>query len=151
MVRSGRAFQAGDRDEGMALYQRGLREMDAAVELAPGNPGVRIPRGAVLFGMAPFVPEPAKSTLVRRAVDDYEVTLAAQQSYFGELTLHAREQLLYGLTDGFAMLGEPDKARRYFERMLVDAQGSELLSRAQARSVGKPVEGPTPCEHCHAR
>jgi len=149
--RSAQAFAKGDRDTGMALYMKGLAEMDRAVALAPQSPGVRIPRGAVMLGMAPHVPEPERTKLAERGVADYETTLAAQQSYFTTLTLHSREQLLYGLTDGYAMLGQTDKARTTYERMRRDAAGSELLSRAAERAAGHEVAGQAPCEQCHAR
>lgn len=149
--RSAQAFAKGDRDTGMALYTKGVAEMDRAVMLAPQSPGVRIPRGAVMLAMAPHVPEPERTKLAERGVSDYETTLAAQASYFTTLTLHSREQLLYGLTDGYAMLGETDKARTTYERMRHDAAGSELLSRAAERAAGHEVAGQAPCEQCHAR
>jgi hypothetical protein len=145
------AFRDGDTKTGLELYTKGLAEMDAAVALAPDKVGVRIPRGAVTLAMAPFTPEPAKHDLLERGLADYEVTLAQQQSYFGKLTLHAREQLLYGLTDGYAMLGDGAKAEQYYERMQHDAAGSTLLPRAAARVKGEQVAGPTPCEQCHHR
>lgn len=150
-ARSSQAFQRGDRDTGMALYTKGTAEMDRAVSLAPDSPGVRIPRGAVYLVMARFVPEPEHTKLAERGVSDYEATLAAQQAYFSTLSLHAREQLLYGLTDGYAMLGQTDKARATFERMRHDAAGSDLLTRAGERAAGHAVNGDTPCEQCHAR
>jgi hypothetical protein len=150
-ARSREAFQRGDRDAGIALYTKALGEMDHAVELAPQSVGVRIPRGAVYLAMAPHVPEPERAKLAERGVSDYEATLAAQASYFGTLPLHSREQLLYGLTDGYAMLGETDKARATYERMQHDAAGSELLPRAAERAAGHEVAGTAPCEQCHAR
>ena len=147
--RSGQAFAKGDRDTGMALYMKGLAEMDRAVTLAPQSPGVRIPRGAVMLAMAPHVPEPERTKLAERGIADYEATLAAQQSYFSKLTLHSREQLLYGLTNGYAMLGDTDKARATYERMRHDAAGSELLPRAAERAAGHQVAGDAPCEQCH--
>jgi hypothetical protein len=150
-ARSREAFQRGDRDAGMALYTKALGEMDHAVELAPQSVGVRIPRGAVYLAMAPHVPEPERDKLATRGVSDYEATLAAQASYFSTLPLHSREQLLYGLTDGYAMLGQTDKARATYERMQHDAAGSELLPRAAERAAGHEVAGNAPCEQCHAR
>jgi len=151
MARASLAFRAGDRGNGVKLYQQGLAEMDRAVALAPSNIGVRIPRGAVLLVVAGYVPEPEKTRLVTRGASDYEVGLAGQEAYFGKLTLHAREQLLYGLTDAFATLGDQRKASAYYQRMMTDAAGSELLARAKARAAGEPVSGPTPCAECHAR
>ena len=77
--------------------------------------------------------------------------LTEQAPYFATLSLHAREQLLYGLTDGYAMLGQTDKARATYERMQHDAAGSELLPRAAERAAGHTVAGDAPCEQCHAR
>jgi hypothetical protein len=145
------AFRTGDMKTGLALWTQGLTEMDRAVALAPNRVGVRIPRGAVLFATAPHVPEPQRTQLVRNALADYEATLAVQEPYFTQLTLHSREQLLYGLTDGYAMLGDLAKAQATFTRMQRDAAGSEILARAEARSRGDAVEGQTPCEQCHAR
>jgi tetratricopeptide (TPR) repeat protein len=149
--RASMAFRSGDSATGMTLYDKGLGEMDRAVELAPRSVGVRIPRGAVLLSMAPFVPEPEKSRLLARGVGDYETTLAVQAPYFDKLTLHAREQLLYGLTDGYANLGDMTKAQAYYQRMTTDAAGSPLIARAKARAAGESVDGRAPCEQCHGR
>src|SRR5262249_22722993 len=125
IARSKSAFEAGDSATGMQLYQRGIAEMDHAVELAPKNVGVRIPRGAVLLAMAPHVPGPQKTRLLEHGVADYQATLALQEGYFAKLSLHAREQLLYGLTDGYANLGQLDKAKEFYTRMERDARGSQ--------------------------
>ena len=151
MARAGAAFRTGDRALGTKLYQQGLGEMDRAVAIAPNELGVRIPRGAVLLTVASFVPEPEKSRLLGRGVSDYELALTRQTPYFGQLTLHAREQLLYGLTDGYATLGDAGKAASSYQRMTAAAAGSQLLPRAKARAAGQPVAGATPCEECHQR
>lgn len=145
------AFRAGDRAAGIDLYTRGLAEMDAAVALAPNDVGVRIPRGAVVLAMAPFVPEPEKTKLLERGISDYETTYTIQKPELHKLSLHAREQLLYGLVDGYASLGKADKATETFTVMKREAAGSELLARAEVRAQGKPVAGPAPCEQCHRR
>jgi hypothetical protein len=149
--RASLAFRAGDRAGGRALYQRGLDEMARAVELDPDNIGVRIPRGAVALGFAPFAPEPERSRLFALGAGDYEVALAQQTPRFAQLSLHAREQLLYGLTDAFAALGDTAKATTYYQRMTADAASSQLLPRARARAAGEVVAGAAPCEGCHGR
>jgi hypothetical protein len=151
MFSSGQKFRTGDQATGVTLYAQGLAEMDKAVALAPNDIGVRIPRGAVLLGMAPFVPEPERAKLLERGVSDYETTLDVQKAYFATLDLHSREQLLYGLVDGYANLGNKAKARAFYDRMSTDAAGSELLARAKLRADGQTVEGRAPCEQCHAR
>jgi hypothetical protein len=151
VAEAGEKFRAGDQAAGIGLWQRGLGEMNHAVELAPQNVGVRIPRGAVLLAMGPFVPEPQRSQLLHAGLGDYEATLALQRAYFGTLSLHAREQLLYGLVDGYAQLGDQQSARRYEQQMEREAAGSELLARAKQRADGEMVAGRAPCEQCHAR
>src|SRR5947207_249674 len=49
LVRASFAFQKGDMNAGMPLFGQGVKEMSDAVALAPDNPGVLIPRGAVLI------------------------------------------------------------------------------------------------------
>jgi len=149
--RAGVAFRSGDAATGLALFAKGQGEMDRAVELDPTNLGVRIPRGAVSLVAAPFASEPIKTQLIQHGVADFEVGLAGQTPYFAKLSLHAREQLLYGLTDGYAALGDAAKAQAMFRRMTVDAAGSSLLARAKARAAGQAVAGPTPCQECHGR
>ena len=46
---AGSAFASHDEARGAQLWTKGLREVDEAVALAPDNPGVLIPRGAVLL------------------------------------------------------------------------------------------------------
>src|SRR5262249_14745990 len=46
LFRAGAAFQRGDSKTGFELWTKGMTEMDTAVEWAPDNVGVRIPRGA---------------------------------------------------------------------------------------------------------
>jgi hypothetical protein len=53
---SGQAFQGGDQAKGIEMWTRGLKEMQAAVELEPDNPGTRIPRGAALLTGTRFAP-----------------------------------------------------------------------------------------------
>ena len=77
--RAGLAFQKGDFQNGMALYQKGLAEMQRAVEIAPDNVGVRIPRGAVLLEATRQMPEPQAKALVQIGVSDFEHTLKLQE------------------------------------------------------------------------
>src|SRR6266481_4509685 len=66
---AGQAFQKGDGAKGMEMFQRSMKEMDAAVALAPDSIGVRIPRGAVLFTGSRFMQDPAMARpLIEKAV-----------------------------------------------------------------------------------
>jgi len=128
---AGMAFQKGDMQTGGELWTRGLQEMATAVTLEPDNVGVRIPRGAVLFqatlNMQPGMAKP----LLETAVADYEHVLELQASYFNTLGDHPKGELLFGLAEGYSRLGQPEKARMYFERLVKDAPASGQAPRAK--------------------
>jgi tetratricopeptide (TPR) repeat protein len=151
LVRAGQAFQKGDMSAGGPLFDRGVREMTEAVALAPDNPGVLIPRGAVLFeatrNMAPSMARP----LVQSAVQNYERALEIQAPIFAALGDHAKGELLFGLAEGWSRLGDTDKARRYFERIIADAptSGQTAKARTWIETGSLPTSNGLQCIGCH--
>ena len=151
LVRAGRAFQKGDMAGGGPLFDRGLKEMNEALALAPDNPGVLIPRGAVLFeatrNMSPDMARP----LVQSAVQNYERALEIQAPTFAALGDHAKGELLFGLAEGWSRLGDTDNARRYFERIITDAptSGQTPKARAWIATGSIPKSTGTSCVGCH--
>ena len=129
---AGQAFQKGDMARGGPLWERGLAEMNAAVALAPDALPVIIPRGAVLLQASRFLPTEMARPLLETALRDYEHVLELQKSYFHTLGDHPKGELLFGLADGYARLGENVKARVYFERLIADAPGSGQAPRGRA-------------------
>ena len=147
---AGMAFQQGDYQKGGELWGRGLGEMNKAVRLAPDDVAVRIPRGATLFEASRRVPDPKQTeNLLRTAVEDYEHTLALQQKVFASLSDHAKGELLFGLADGWARLGDKDKAEQYFKRLMADAAKSGRTTYAKAWLDGDPPKEPGRCVGCH--
>lgn len=150
---AGAAFRQGDTARGLEMFNRGIKEMDDAVALAPNNVAVLIPRGAVLLTGTRFMPPDQATPLIQKAVGDYEKTLTLQTAggHFDELGDHPKGELLFGLAEGYSRLGEPEKARVYFERLLKDAGGSGHAAQAQAfLATGTPpaVQG-LGCVGCH--
>lgn len=130
---SGQAFQAGDVAKGQQLWQLGLKEMDEAVQLAPDRVGVRIPRGAALLTASRNLPDAAMARpLIETGVGDFAHTLEIQKPVFDSLGVHPRGELLLGLADGYARLGNDEQARSVFERIRAALPGS-----AYAASAGK--------------
>jgi hypothetical protein len=124
--------------------------MNRAVALAPDDVAVRIPRGATLFEASRHVPDPKQAEgLVRIAVEDYEHVLKLQQAYFGKLSDHAKGELLFGLADGWARLGDKEKAAQYFTRLTADASASGRAKYAKAWLAGDPPKDPGRCIGCH--
>jgi tetratricopeptide (TPR) repeat protein len=125
------AFGRGDMKAGGELWERGMKEMDAAVALDPDSVGVRIPRGAFLLQATRNMPPAMARPLVEKALGDYERTLARQSAYFDTIGDHPKGELLFGLAEGYSRLGDSDKARMYFDRLIHDAPGSGQAPKAR--------------------
>jgi len=151
--KAGRAFQRGDTENGMTMWTKGTGEMDEAVGLAPDNVGVRIPRGAMLLQATRNMPPPMAKPLLEKALGDYEHTLEIQSKsgVFAALGDHPKGELLFGLAEGYSRLGQPEKARPYFERLVSDAPGSGQTPKARewlATGTLPPTTG-LGCVGCH--
>ena len=134
----------------MELYGRGRGEVDRAASLAPENPAVRIPRGATYLTMSMNMPPSPEATKVLEiAVADYEKTLELQRAYLPRMSTHARGQLFYGMADGYQRLGQPERAKGYYQRLVAEAPDSPLVPRAQAWLDGKPATDKVTCVGCH--
>jgi tetratricopeptide (TPR) repeat protein len=131
LFQSGRAFQAGDIQKGMDLWQRGIKEMNAAVDLQPENLQVIIPRGATFLGVAKYDPDRAEvRVLLKTGVADFEKTLQREQPIFATLSEHSRGELLSGLAAGYLQLGEREKALPYLNQIIRDLPESAYADRA---------------------
>jgi hypothetical protein len=147
--RSGLAFQSGDFQKGGELWGRGMGEMGRAVSLQPDNVAVRIPRAATLMEASRQMPPAQAAPILKLAVDDYERVLALQSGYFDRLSDHARGELLFGLADGWARLGDKEKAREYFTRLTSSASTSSRVTYAKAWLDGAPPATVGRCVGCH--
>ena len=151
LVRAGQAFQKGDMATGGPLFDRGITAMNEAVALAPDNPGVLIPRAATLFEATRGMPPDMARPLLQSAVANYEHVLEIQQATWAKLGDHPRGELLFGLAEGSARLGDQQKARMYFERLMADAPTSGQASRAKAwmETGTVPKANGLGCVGCH--
>lgn len=132
-------------------FQQGLKEMNDAAALAPDNPGVLIPRAAVLLEATRQMPEQMARPLLESAVANYEHVLEVQAPVWAALGDHGKGELLFGLAEGSARLGRPDTARVYVQRLLADAPTSGQTPRAKTwLETGSvpPVSGAA-CVGCH--
>ena len=151
MFRAGLAFMQGDAARGTELWTRGLAEADKAVTMSPDNPGVLIPRAAVLLQATRSMPPQIAQPLISSALVNYERVLELQGERFSSLGDHPKGELLFGLAEGYARLGNPAKAQQYFTRLVADAPNSGQTPRArQWLETGSlpPLNGMT-CVGCH--
>ena len=153
MYLAGQAFQKGDSRKGTDLWDRGLNEMDQAVGLEPANVGVLIPRGATLLAISRFAGQSgAQVSLLQKGVGDYERVIELQKTYFNALSGHARGELLFGLAEGWLRLGNSDKARTYFARIVNECKDSGRYRQA-AQWIEKETLTSTTmsCTGCHTK
>jgi tetratricopeptide (TPR) repeat protein len=127
---SGQAFQSGDMAKGMELQGKGLAEMKRAVELEPNNIGVRIPRGAILMTSARFMPEPMAKPLQADALSDYLTAYEIQKDQLDSMGAHPRGELLFGIADTYARLGDATKAGAFFDLVMKHDPNSVYAKRA---------------------
>lgn len=148
---AGMAFQSGDSNKGMEFYRKGMGQMDKAVELAPDNIGVRIPRGAALLAATSMQPmDDRVRGEVKRAIDDYQRSFNLQKDHLEKLGEHPLGQLLLGLGDGYSRVGENEKAKPYFEMIEAKLPGSAWAKRAAAwKANGKLTLAEQQCIGCH--
>lgn len=147
---AGQAFQKGDMKTGMEMAQRGLKEMDDAVDLAPDTVGVRIPRGAVLLNASKFMSPDMARPLIEKGLTDYEHTLEVQSARLDQLGTHPKGELFFGLAEGYSRLGKEEQARSYFERIQRELQGTEYAKRADTWLATKSLpRSETGCVGCH--
>jgi hypothetical protein len=148
---SGQAFQKADQQRGAELWQRGLKEMDLAVELAPDNIGVRIPRGAVLLTASRYVPSAEMARpLIEKGLTDFEKAYDVQASSLADLGTHPRGELMIGLADGYSRAGNLDRAQVWFERIQKEMKGTPYEKSAsiwlETKSLAPAQAG---CLGCH--
>lgn len=150
--RAGAAFRSGDSETGQALFMKAMEEMDKAVDLAPDRVGVRIPRGAALMKSSLYMPDEVGRPLLEKAVTDYEKALEIQKARLDQLGDHPKGELLFGLADSYARLGQTDKAQAMFERVAKEMNGTEYAKRASkwltTKSLTKAESG---CYGCHVK
>jgi tetratricopeptide (TPR) repeat protein len=134
----------------MELWTRGLKEMQTAVELAPDDPGTRIPQGAALFAASRAVPPEMANPLLKAALADYEHVYELQKPNFASIGTHPRGELLFGLAEGYSRFGNAEKAQVYFEQIKNDLPNTAYAKRADLWLTTKSLPAnQTGCVGCH--
>jgi hypothetical protein len=128
--------------------------MAQAVELAPDNVFVRARRGVLLITLSRSTPPAMGKPLVELAVSDFEKVLQIREKEqtLAQQSPHKRGELLTGLADGWDRMGNKEKARSYFERIVNDLKGTTYEQKAKAWLENKPEAKATEffaCAGCH--
>lgn len=144
------AFKKGDEQHGAELWQRGMVEMDKAATIAPNDLGVRIVRGAVLLIASQYLPAEQARPLIEKGVTDYEQAYAVQGPDLSGLGTHREGELLIGLADAYARLGQNEKAQEWFARIQKELPGTPYAASAstwlETKTLAPAKAG---CLSCH--
>jgi tetratricopeptide (TPR) repeat protein len=152
LYRSGALFQQQDFQTAVPMFERAVKEMDQAVEIAPNHIGVRIPRGAALMVAARNISDPSRARpLFERAASDFQTAYDVQSAHLDELGDHPKSELLMGLADTYYRLGEENQARTYFEKLLAMGKASGHEAEAKEWLATKKLAGKVKCVGCHVR
>ena len=154
LTRASRAYARGDSALGNQLWERGLREMDEAVRIAPGHMGIKIGRSATIVGLAQSGWDSSDArgrALLQSALADYEVVYRWRRPAFPTLSAHSRGELLFGLASGWSILGEHRKARAYLRLVLEECKDTSYAAEARKWLEGSPTAVVQhDCRGCHA-
>jgi hypothetical protein len=150
--RSSLAFRSGDVAGGNSLREQARKEMDEGVALRPNSVDILIPRATVLQMQAAHTPDAQIAKRVwQRSTDDFEKAVQLQADGFDKLPVHSRGELLGGLAEGYAGLGDSTKARAYLTRLTKEMSdtlyGQKAKTLLAADSLPRPL-GVT-CIGCH--
>lgn len=147
---SGAKFQAGDYAGGGELWGKGMTEMETAGKMEPDSVAVLIPRAAAWFAASRNMPAAQQKPIIEKAIADYEHVYDLQKGSFDNLGIHPRSELLFGLADGYARLGNQEKAHGYFDKLAALGPKSGHLTQAQAYlDSGKYTVTGIGCAGCH--
>ena len=150
MFLAGEAAARQDAETARERARRGQAEMDRATSLAPESLSVILVRAVVLNSSAPSVSDRARSEAMQQAaVDGFEKALAMQTPYLAQLSERSRGELLGGLAEGWARLGEAEKSRAYLNRIAAELPETRYAARAKAWLDDGPQAGPMTCLTCH--
>ena len=152
---AGQAFQSGDSNRGMALFGKAIAEMDRAVDLEPGNFGVRIPRGSTLMAAtrAMGMGNPMAPGLREKALSDFLGAYELQKDNLDKMGTHPRGELLFGIADTYARQGNAAKADEFFALLAETSKDTPYAERAAAWKASRQPLPPAQanCIGCHVK
>jgi tetratricopeptide (TPR) repeat protein len=153
LARASIAYRNGDNKIGDKLWERGLKEMDDAITLAPNRIDVIIGRSATIIGLAQAgwnANDKRGAALLRSALLGYEKVYQEQKTYFSKIDEHSRGELLFGLASGWSILGEHQKSREYLRHIMKEVKGTDYEPEARKWLDRKPAVIEHDCRGCHA-
>jgi predicted Zn-dependent protease len=147
---SGEKFRTGDMQAAMDMMNKGTAMMDRAVELAPRNIGVRIPRGSAYLAASRAMPPQMAQPLLEKGLSDFEASWELQKNDLSRFSQHGIGELWLGIADGNARLGKADRAAEFFKLIKEKLPNTPWAAKAdRALAAGKLAPADGRCVGCH--
>jgi hypothetical protein len=141
-AQSGTAFQSGNFQEGMRLWQDSTSGLNQAVDMEPDNSQIRFVRGKSMVESSLYDPNPARSgDNARIAIGDLELALSSFDDVQKQLPKQTREEFYSWLLQASEKAGDKERVEKY-KKLAGDKAGSaeeRLAESAKNSSTGEAL------------
>ncbi len=154
MFQAGQLFAKQEWQRGAEQQQRGLAEMDRAVEQRPNDISILVPRAAMLVTYSRFVPNAEqRAAMLARVISDYEEVYRQQKSHLDNLSSHSRNELIFGLAEAYLRIGGDENRSIAHALLKLSLADSDYAKEAdvwlKAPADAKPATFAHRCIGCH--
>lgn len=131
-VKAGLLFMRGKRDEALPLLEKSRDTMDRAVALRPKDPNIYMMRAATLYIQGQYFTKEKLPVRVWQTLrDDCLRFIDFLGPRFEKTSIHLRGETLGELGIAYKNLGDKQKAREAFERLIKLNPNTDYATRAK--------------------
>ncbi len=133
MLEAGEASSSGDMMAAMTAVNGALADLARASKLEPENPGVRLIAAQSLLALSQNhpIPQMAKN-YAKQGIGHAEAGLASLHDNWGAQPVEMKGRLMFDVAAAYERLGEPGKARDWYNRVIGAVPGSAYAEQAHA-------------------
>ncbi len=151
LFRAVKAREEGKEPEFRNSYLKSLETLEKALKVAPKYQGVLATMGASLIFFADRLPEEQRIEAYKKGRSLFKELVTEQKPFLDQLPLHMRGELLAGLAQAAARLGDSEEAQVYLKQIV-----SSLPDTPYERKAKKWLDQPESakdsslvCQTCH--
>ncbi len=131
-IKAIRANLLGQKDQATTLLADSRKNVDAAVALQPKNYNIYMMRATTLYAQAQYVPNiPVPRTNWEHIRDDCEALLKEMGPRIDGASTHVQGEAYGEMGIAYLRLGDKEKARGAFEKIIALTPGSAYAERAK--------------------
>lgn len=131
-VKAALAYITGKREEADQLAERSRQNLDKAVAMRPEDPNIYMMRAATLYVQGQYFPKDAVPRITwERLRDDCLTFIQFLGDRITRVSIHVRGETYGELGIAYLNLGEKEKARQAFQRVIELCPNTAYAERAQ--------------------